>query len=84
MARIDLRHHVADPYILAFTKGDLLHLAIDTHFHGHGIVGLDRAESDARNREVLILHHTGRYGHGPGRRSIRGWFHDAGRNAFAP
>ena len=36
-ARIDLRHHVADPYILAFTKGDLLHLAIDTHFHGHGM-----------------------------------------------
>ena len=82
--RIDLRQHVADLYVLAFAKGDLLHLAIDAHFHGHGVVGLDRAESHAQNREFLIFHHAGRHGHGPGRRSIRGCFHDAGGNAFAP
>src|SRR5207248_7307752 len=58
-------------YVLAFVKGDLLHLAVDPHFHGHGVVGLDGAEPGARDREFLVSHNTRCHGHRPWRRRTR-------------
>jgi len=60
-ARIDLREEIAFANVLALAEGYLLHLAVDSHLDGDGVVSLHGAEADAVDGEVSLFNGTRRH-----------------------